>query len=89
MSKKLILFVFLLIISFSKVFCAGKISGKINDAVTGEPLIGANIVILGTNIGTASDLEGKYFLSNVPAGSYTIKVSYLEKYHILGMIHSN
>ncbi len=77
MSKKLILFVFLLIISFSKVFCAGKISGKINDAVTGEPLIGANIVILGTNIGTASDLEGKYFLSNVPAGSYTIKVSYL------------
>ena len=54
---------------------AGKISGVVNDAQTGEPLIGANVLIVGTSIGTSTDVEGTYFIINVPAGKYDVQVS--------------
>ncbi len=38
----------------------GKIAGKITDKSTGEPLIGANIIVIGTNLGAATDLNGQY-----------------------------
>ncbi len=53
----------------------GKIAGKITDAKTGEPLIGVNVVILGTTMGAASDIEGNYFIINIPPGSYELKAS--------------
>jgi len=52
----------------------GKIAGTIKDQQTGEPLIGVNVVIEGTYMGAASDLEGKFFILNVPPGSYTVRV---------------
>ena len=54
---------------------SGKISGKIIDAETGEPLPGANVVIQETTQGAAADLEGNYFIINVPPGSYTLAAS--------------
>jgi outer membrane receptor protein involved in Fe transport len=53
----------------------GKISGKIIDAKTKEPLIGANIILEGTNLGAAADFDGNYFIINIPPGSYTLKAS--------------
>jgi len=53
----------------------GKISGKIIDRSTGEPLIGANIVIIGTTMGAAADIEGNYFIINIPPGNYSVKSS--------------
>lgn len=61
---------------------SGKIAGKVIDTKTGEPLIGANIIIPGTVMGAASDIEGDYFIINVPPGTYQLKVSmigYTEK----------
>ncbi len=55
----------------------GKISGKVIDKDTREPLIGANIVILNTNLGAATDLDGNYFILNITPGTYDIKVSYV------------
>jgi outer membrane receptor protein involved in Fe transport len=66
----------------------GKIAGKIIDKTTEEALIGANILITGVWIegveqpleftyGAASDVEGNYFILNVPPGSYTVKASYI------------
>ncbi len=55
----------------------GKIRGKITDAVTGEPLIGANVVLESTSLGAAADMEGKYNIEGIPAGSYTLKISYI------------
>lgn len=52
----------------------GKIVGKIIDKETGEPLIAANIIIVGTVLGAASDLSGRYFINNVPPGTYTLRV---------------
>lgn len=53
------------------------ITGFVNDAITGEPLIGANIVLLGTSMGASSDMNGKYIIPNVVPGTYTIRVSYI------------
>lgn len=39
------------------------ISGRITDANTGDPLAGANVMVAGTEIGTATDVEGNYKLS--------------------------
>lgn len=55
----------------------GKIAGRVIDAQTGDPLPGANIVIEGTHMGTASDVDGYYVILNVPPGTYTLKASML------------
>ena len=55
----------------------GKISGKVLDADTGEPLIGANIIILNTNLGAATDIDGNYFILNITPGEYNIRFSYV------------
>jgi TonB-dependent receptor len=55
----------------------GRIGGKITDASTGEPLPGANVRLEGTSLGASTDLDGKYLIPNVPAGSYTLKASYV------------
>jgi iron complex outermembrane receptor protein len=52
------------------------IEGKINDDLTGEPLIGANVVIMGTTTGTTTDIDGKFEL-NVAQLPVTLTVSYL------------
>jgi hypothetical protein len=54
----------------------GAITGYIIDQETGEPLIGANVVLDNTKIATATNTEGKYYLSNVPAGHYNLNVTY-------------
>jgi TonB-dependent receptor len=62
----------------SNILAAGSnISGNVKDAKTGEPLLGANIVLLGTSMGASTDQNGKYVIPNVPEGSYTIRVSYI------------
>ena len=50
----------------------GKISGIIHDQESGEVLIGANIMIEGTSLGAASDMDGVYYIINVPPGQYTM-----------------
>ena len=60
----------------------GRISGTVVDAETGDPLIGATVVVLGLELGTMADLEGTYLIRNVPAGLHTVQVSmigYAEK----------
>ncbi len=53
----------------------GKIAGKVIDAKTKEPLIGVNIVIVGTSMGGASDVDGSYFIINIPPGVYEVRAS--------------
>ncbi len=55
----------------------GSIRGHIYDDASGEPVIFANIFIVGTNFGTNSDDNGFYTFSDVPVGVYNIEVSYL------------
>ncbi len=53
----------------------GSVYGKIVDANSGEELIGANILLQGTTLGAASDLEGNYSIKNISEGSYTLAAS--------------
>jgi hypothetical protein len=53
----------------------GKIAGTVKDANTGEPLPGANIIIEGTSMGASVDLNGQYFIINVPVGTYVVKAT--------------
>lgn len=56
---------------------SGKISGKISDHKTGEELIGVTVVVLGTNIGAATDYEGNFIIGNLKPGEYTLQFSYV------------
>ena len=51
----------------------GKISGRVTSKDTGEPLIGANVMVDGTPLGAATDTEGNYYILQVPPGSYDVK----------------
>ena len=53
----------------------GKISGSVRDIETGEALPGANVVIVGTTLGAATDAAGDFFVINVPPGTYSVRVS--------------
>lgn len=55
----------------------GKLSGVITDGTTGEPLIGCNVVILGTKMGAATDINGSFFILNISPGKYSIQASML------------
>jgi hypothetical protein len=59
------------------VFGAGKIRGKVTDAGTGEPLVGANVVVVGTSMGAATNIAGEFVILNVPAGTYSLRTSYV------------
>jgi hypothetical protein len=51
------------------------VSGVVLDQVSREPLPSANIQLIGTSLGAASDLEGRFSIRNVPAGTYQIRGS--------------
>ncbi len=63
--------------SFSAFASGGKIAGRVVDKQTGEPLPGVNIVIEGSTLGAATDLDGNYVILNVPSGKYTLRASFV------------
>ncbi|MCX6170256.1 MAG: TonB-dependent receptor [Ignavibacteriales bacterium] len=77
--KKTLTFFILLFITASSIAVAatGKIKGRVVDIATREPLIGANVVVIGTSFGAATDLNGEYVISNLEAGTYEVKASFI------------
>lgn len=55
----------------------GKITGIVTDAETGEPLPGVNILIEETDLGAATNPEGRYTILNVPAGTYSMRFTFI------------
>ena len=56
---------------------AGTIAGVVVDAAEGEPLPGANVSIVGTSTGTATNLNGRYRLADLAPGTYDVRVSFV------------
>jgi TonB-dependent receptor len=74
-------FFLILQILFAFTTCAlaeefGAIEGLIVEAETGEPMLGVSVMIQGTNLGAATDLDGKFLIRNVSVGSHTIVAHY-------------
>lgn len=68
----------LLLLSFSIAAAqAGRISGKVVDKQTGEPLIGANVIVVGSSFGAATNVNGEYIINNVYPGTYSVKASFI------------
>lgn len=55
----------------------GSIAGTVVDSETGETLIGANVIIEGTTIGSTTDINGKYQIKGVEPGSHNLVFSYI------------
>ena len=70
-----LLLIFFIVFSFAEVLAQGKIVGHVKDKTTGEALIGVNIVVEGTYLGAATDIDGDYTIVNVPVGEYSLKAS--------------
>ncbi len=79
MMSRILQFIFLLVLCTPIFIFAqtGKIVGKVTDAQSGEVLIGANIIVQGTNLGAATNINGEYLILNVPPGSYTVIARYI------------
>ncbi|MDH4211342.1 MAG: carboxypeptidase-like regulatory domain-containing protein, partial [candidate division WOR-3 bacterium] len=66
---------FMAIVLFSSV--TGKIQGRVVDDKTNEPIAYANVTVLDTELGAATDDGGYFFILNVPTGRYTVEVSFI------------
>ncbi|MCA2005103.1 MAG: TonB-dependent receptor, partial [Ignavibacterium sp.] len=94
MSVKFSKIFFIIILAYAFNLSAqskGSIIGLILDKETGDAIVGANVLIENTNIGAATDLEGKFRIENVEAGKYNIVISYISysKVRIKGVeVHS-
>ena len=56
---------------------AQSIRGIVTEATSGEPIVGATIVLKETTIGTVTDMDGKYVLTSIPTGRYTVEASFV------------
>ena len=55
----------------------GKIAGRVTDKKTGEGLIGANVLLVGTSMGISTDAEGYFTLINIEPGTYKVSMRYI------------
>ena len=68
----------LLLLMLSSTFAgtSGKITGVVTDE-NGAPLIGVNVIIENTNLGSSTNVDGYYAILNVPPGTYALITSYI------------
>lgn len=75
--RKLLSLIAMLLVSVTMLMAQNKtITGHVISAEDGEPVIGATVIIPGTNTGTVTDIDGKFSLS-VPAGTKELTFSYV------------
>ena len=55
----------------------GTITGKVIDARSKEPLVGANVIVLDTNRGASTDMKGGFIIEKVPVGTYRMRFVYI------------
>ncbi len=76
-SKLIKIFLLMSVFVIQTVFAQGGLKGKVFDKATGESLPGANVMIKGTSLGAACDLDGEYVLRNIPSGRLIVEASYV------------
>ncbi len=56
---------------------SGTVEGTVRDAQTGDPLPGANVMILKTSLGASTDMDGRFTIRNVPVGAHSLRAAYV------------
>ena len=54
----------------------GTVAGRVTDA-DGNPLVGANVLVVGTSLGAATGMDGDYSMSSIPPGDYKVSANYI------------
>ncbi|MFH1214309.1 MAG: TonB-dependent receptor, partial [Candidatus Neomarinimicrobiota bacterium] len=76
MHKRLLIVLTGLIFAFETFAgTSGKITGRVSEAANGKPLAGVNVIIEGTTMGAATDLDGYFIILNIPVGTYRAKAT--------------
>ncbi len=73
----IVLLAFFVSTSFILAGSTGKLTGKVIDEKTKEPLPFVNITIEGTMLGAASDIDGNFVILNISPGKYKVKFQYV------------
>lgn len=73
----LISLILVFLLSFSVSAQQGVICGTVADAKLKEPLIGASVLLKGSNIGAITDIDGNFRIENLKPGKYQLSVSYV------------
>ncbi len=67
----------LLILIFASGAYSSTLKGFVMDQKTGEPLVGATVMLENTKFGTSVNLDGSYEIKGVPSGKYNCRVQYI------------
>lgn len=78
MLRKLLLTSMVCLFGFATAFAqSGTLTGIVTDSNSGETLPGANVYIPSIQKGDNTDVNGEYTITNIPSGTYTVRVSYV------------
>ena len=77
MEKRLWSFLAVCLMTVSMAFAQSKVTGIVIESETGEPVVGASVLVKGTQVGAATDINGKFTINNVPHSSKLLMVSYI------------
>ena len=76
MNKAISFLIFMVLLSVPKSY-SQSIKGVITEKISGDPLIGVTVQIVGTTIGTTTNFDGEYELKNFPLGIIQLNISYV------------
>ena len=78
MKRKLMLLLACLFVGIGLVTAqTQKVTGVVISEEDGQPVVGASVLVKGTTLGTITDVDGNFNLSNVPSSAKTLQISYI------------
>ncbi|MBU3853123.1 MAG: carboxypeptidase-like regulatory domain-containing protein, partial [Candidatus Paraprevotella stercoravium] len=78
MKRKLMLLMTCLMIGIGLVNAqVKKVTGTVTSEEDGLPVVGASVLVKGTTVGTVTDIDGNFTISNVPSSAGTLVVSFI------------
>ena len=78
MKRKLMLLMTYLFIGIGLVNAQiSKVTGHVTSEEDGLPVVGASILVKGTAVGTVTDIDGNFTLTNVPSSAKTLLISFI------------
>lgn len=74
--KRLTMLMTMLLLVVGAAFSQTKVNGTVTSQEDGQPVVGATVLVVGTQTGTVTDADGKFSLT-VPAGKSTLRITYV------------